>query len=153
MSQAHAAGKRSEVGIRPAALALAMVGIMLLAACRSTGSQPDAVEPSCESGEDQAGLISERLAHGADELHDAKLVRLDPPVGQYAYVVAAEVEGEIGVWGVGPWLGGARVLSVDDVAQRWSTWGTAIPDDSPAGRQRAELARRPEVATVRACVE
>ncbi len=133
-------------------LAAATFVLMLLAACRSTEPRTGAVERSCQPADDQAGLISERLTNGAEALHGPKLVRLEPPVGQYAYVVAAEVEGEIGVWGVGPWLGGARVLSVDDVARRWSTWGTAIPDDSPAGRQRAELARRPEVATVRACV-
>ncbi len=139
--------------IRAVTVAVAISVVALAAACGSTEAPLGAVDGSCESGADQAGLITERLANGAEELQDPKLVRLEPPVGQYAYVVAAEVEGEIGVWGVGPWLGGARVLSVDDVARRWSTWGTGIPDDSPAGRQRTELARRPEVATVRACIE
>jgi hypothetical protein len=129
----------------------------------STGGGPRAdrvpVAERCQPADEQAGLIADRLTNGATELRRPRAVELHPPEGQYELVVAAEVVGEgltsgtIGVWGVGSWLGGARIMGIDDVARRWSDWGAAIPSRSPAGEQRSRMAARPEVEAARACVE
>ncbi len=134
---------------------VASVALVLAAAvgCRGPApASPASGDFICEPAHEQAGLIGERLTHGATELRDARAVRIDPPLGQYEYVVAARVQGEVGTWAVGPWLGGARIMSLDTVARRWSDWGSAISDRSAAGQQRKELSARPEVVAARACV-
>ena len=139
--------------VRSSLVRLAILALVLavVPACGRPASDRGSAAFRCEPGDDQAALIAQRLTSGATEARDGRAIRLDPPVGQYVYVVAARVQGEVGVWAVGPWLGGARIMAVDDVARRWSDWGTAIPDDSPAGSQRSQLASRPEVAAVRVC--
>lgn len=142
------------------------VAVVLLAAsaCTRGGAQRSGLDrPPCQPGDEQAGLVAERLAGGVS-LREARAVRLDPPVDNYFYVVAAEidgpglevdgldVDGDVGVWGVGSWLGGARIMALDANARRWSDWGAAIPSRSPAGKQRARMAARPEVDRARACV-
>ena len=126
------------------------LAVVLLLAC---GDEPaDLPVQPCRPAAEEAGLIAQRLTGGATELRSPTAVPLNHPVGQYSLIVAGEVQGEAGAWAVGPWLGGVRILAVDHVARHWSDWGTAIPDDSPAGKQRTELARRPEVEAARACV-
>ena len=94
---------------------------------------------------------------GATALRPAQAVALDPPLDNYFYVVAAAVEGpdaegQVGVWGTGSWLGGARVMALDENARRWSDWGTAISSQTPAGKQRSRLAARREVERAKACL-
>ncbi len=132
--------------------AAALAALVVLLACDRGEPARTGPRQPCRAAEAEAGLIAQQLRGGVAGLQGAKALPLEPPVGQYALVVVGEVEGEVGVWAVGPWLGGARILAIDGAARRWSDWGTAIDDDSPAGRQRSELSKRPEVELVRACV-
>lgn len=125
--------------------------MVLLVACGGDAAEPAPLQP-CRPAPEEAGLIAQRLTGGPTELRSPTAVPLNRPVGQYSLIVAAEVEGEVGAWGVGPWLGGVRILAVDPVARRWSDWGAAIADDTAAGKQRTDLAGRPEVQAARACV-
>jgi hypothetical protein len=133
-----------------ACLAVALV----LAGCGRT--RVTARAPECLAGEDEAALIAVRLTNGATGLGRAQAVRIDPPVGQYVSLVAAEIEGPqpppVGVWALGSWLDGARVMAIDAAARQWSDWGAAVTDASAAGHQRAALARRPEIALARRCM-
>src|SRR5438067_1201411 len=91
--------------------------LALLVACH----HPTAVTaqtPTCQPADEQAALVAGRLTNGATGLSGAQAVPLDPPVGQYATLVAARIDGAadragtaapIGVWALGSWLGGARV--------------------------------------------
>lgn len=138
--------------------ASAVVALLVLttAGCGDgAGRSEGASNGPCLDGGQQAGVIAERLVGGATSLGAAQAVALDPPYQNYFYVVAAEIQGtdgQIGVWATGSWLGGARVMALDENARRWSDWGTAISEESPAGRQRSRLARRAEVDRVRGCV-
>jgi len=125
--------------------------LALLVACGHGEPAPPPVQP-CRPATEEAGLIAQRLADGATEIARAQAVPLNRPVGQYVLIVAGEVDGEIGAWGVGPWIGGARILAVDAVALHQVDWGAAIADDSAAGKQRSQLARRAELEAARACV-
>ena len=101
----------------------------------------------------------------ADGMKDGAALRkpfavpLDPPIGNYRSVVAAEVDGggapagdgQVGAWGTGAG-GGGPVSALDDTAQRYSTWGEEARDGSPADRMRDQVAARPEVAAAKACV-
>lgn len=135
----------------PELIRRALVSTAVLAALAGCGAAPEEQRalPHCRPAVEEAGLIAERVM---GSLAEPQAVPLDPPVGQYVLLVAAQVQGEVGVWAVGPWLGGARILAVDAAARRHSEWGTAIADSSPAGKQRKELAGRREVEAVRACV-
>ena len=98
------------------------------------------------------------VAEGVDAAGKPRTRRLPAlPVGQYAILVAARLDGSapdrpIGVWALGSWLGGARVMAIDGPARRWSDWGRAVADRSAAGQQRSRIAARPEVLAVRACM-
>lgn len=129
-----------------------VAAVAAVAGCGEPAAELVRGSPPCRPADEQAGLIAERLSNGATELRRAMAVRLEPPVGQYAFVVAAEVQGEVGVWAVGPWIGGVRIMGLDAVAHRWTDWGTAISSGSAAGEQRSRLASRPEAAAVRSCV-
>jgi len=133
-----------------------MAALTVLVACNDPIAAP-ARPPTCEPADEQAALVAGRLANGATGLSGAQAVPLDPPVGQYAILVAARLDGSapdrpIGVWALGSWLGGARVMAIDGPARRWSDWGRAVADRSAAGQQRSRIAARPEVLAVRACM-
>lgn len=127
------------------------LAVVLLVACGGDGADPAPLQP-CRPAAEEGGLVAQRLTGGATELRWPTAVPLNRPVGQYSLIVAGEVGGEVGAWGVGPWLGGVRILAVDPTARRWSDWGAAIADDTAAGAQRTELAGRPELEAARACV-
>ncbi len=134
---------------------------MVCAALAGCGDRPPVAtgkpDGPCLDGAQQADVIAQRLAGGATSLGRAQAVALDPPFENYLFIVAAEVHTPdaaptAGVWATGSWLGGARVMALDEHARRWSDWGSAIPADSPAGKQRSRMATRSEVDRARACV-
>ena len=131
--------------------------LAILVACHHPPAVP-AQTPTCQPADEQAALVAGRLVNGATGLSGAQAVPLDPPVGQCAILVAARIDGAsgsavpVGVWALGSWLGGARVMAIDGPARRWSDWGTAVADRSAAGQQRSRIAARPGVVAARGCM-
>ena len=110
----------------------------------------------CQPAEQQATAVADGLTNGASSLRKAQAVPLSPPVGNYRFVLAAEIQGvgagQVGTWAVGTLDGGGPVFALDDNAQRYSEWGAAAREGSPADQQRDTIAARSETAAARRCV-
>ena len=84
-------------------------------------------------------------------------LQTESPSG-FTYVVAAEIDGvgiegngEIGTWAVGE-LGGEPIVAANSLAQRWSDWGVAGTEGSPADLERLAVAGSDAAAAAHECV-
>ena len=123
-----------------------------------TAAAPPSASARCRPADVEAASMADGMKDGA-ALRKPFAVPLDPPIGNYRSVVAAEVDGggapagdgQVGAWGTGAGAG-SPVSALDDTAQRYSTWGEEASEGSPADRMRDQVAARPEVAAAKACV-
>lgn len=115
---------------------------------------------TCQAADAPVRRLLEGLKGGAAALRRANAVTLDPPVGQFRFVVAAEIDGpgalaaesRVGAWASSAADGSGLLLALDEDAQRYSTWGEAASGANVSEAMRVEAAARPEVETAKACV-
>ncbi len=127
------------------------------------GDEPrvfDQATGSCQAADAPVRRLLEGLKGGAAALRSANSVALDPPVGRFRFVVAAEIDGpgalaaesRVGAWASSAADGSGLLLALDEDAQRYSTWGEAASGVNVSEALRVEVAARPEVETAKACV-
>lgn len=122
-----------------------------LAACGGAASERAA---ECQPASEYVAGITEGLIGGATSLSNAVAVPLGSPFEGIRVVIAARIAGlgntEVGAWAVGD-NGGGPIYALDASARRYSSWGSAAREGSPADQLRKTLAARPEVAAAKAC--